>query len=287
LTASEYTFGILWPLCCVSFGLRLLITPLVSCGHCVVYPSVYGFWLPLWYLVTIVLYILRLTASDYPFGILWSLCCISSGLRLLITPLVSCGHCVVYPSVYGFWLPFGILWPLCCISFGLRLLNNPLVSCGHCVVYPSVYRFWLPLWYLVAIVLYILRFTASEYPFGILWPLCCISFGLRLLNTSLVFCGHCVVYPSVYGFWIPLWYLVAIVLHILRFTSSDYPFGILWPLCCISFDLTSSEYPFGIFKSFLGWMSEKNQLYAPNENMKMHWSPIHQKYVWKRRPKAN
>jgi hypothetical protein len=39
-------------LCCLSFfDLRLLITPLVSFGHCVVCPSlIYGFWLPLWYL---------------------------------------------------------------------------------------------------------------------------------------------------------------------------------------------------------------------------------------------
>jgi uncharacterized membrane protein len=182
LTASEYPFGILWPLCCISLGLRLLITPLVSCGHCVVYPSAYGFWIPLWYLVAIVLYILRFTVSKYPFG---------------------------------------ILWPLCCISFGWRLLNTPLVSCGHCVAYPSVYGFWLPLWYLVAIALYILRFTASHCPFGIMWPLCCISFGLRLLITPLVSCDHCVVYPSVYGFWIPLWYHVTIVLYILRLTASD------------------------------------------------------------------
>jgi hypothetical protein len=140
-TASDYPFGIMWPLRCISFGLRLLIVPLVSCDHCVVYPSVYGFSLSLWYLVAIVLYILRFTASDYPFG---------------------------------------ILWPLFCISFGLRFL--------------------ITLWYLVAIVLYILRLTASEYPFGILWPLRCISFGLRLLITPLVSCGHCVVYPSAYGF---------------------------------------------------------------------------------------
>jgi hypothetical protein len=112
-----------------------------------------------WYLVAIVLYILRFTASEYPFG---------------------------------------ILWPLCCISFGLRLLNTPLVSCGHCVVYPSVYGFWIPLWYHVAIALYILRFTASHCPFGILWPLCCISFGLRLLIVPLVSCDHCVVYPSLF-----------------------------------------------------------------------------------------
>ena len=60
-----------------------------------------------------------------------------------------------------------------------------LLSCfGHCVVCPSsIYVFWLPLWYL--------RFTASDYPFGIL--------DLRLLIT--------------------LWYL--------RVTSSDYPYGLL------------------------------------------------------------
>ena len=47
------------------FYLLILITPLVS--------SIYGFWLPLWYL--------RFTDSDYPFGIFY--------LRILITPLVS------------------------------------------------------------------------------------------------------------------------------------------------------------------------------------------------------
>jgi hypothetical protein len=95
---SYYTFGILWSLCCLSFfDLRLLITPLVSCGHCVVCPSlIYDFWLPLWYLVAIVLSVLLWsTTSDYTFGILWPLCCLSFfDLRLLITSLVSCGHCV-------------------------------------------------------------------------------------------------------------------------------------------------------------------------------------------------
>ena len=41
-------------LCCMSFfDLQLLITPLVSFGHCVVCLSlIYSFWLPLWYLQT-------------------------------------------------------------------------------------------------------------------------------------------------------------------------------------------------------------------------------------------
>ena len=106
-TASDYQFGILWPLYCLSFfDVRLLITSLVSCGHCIVcLSSMYGFWLPLWYLVTIVLSVfLRCTASDYLFGILWPLYCLSFyDVRLLITSLVSCGHCIVCLStMYGF-----------------------------------------------------------------------------------------------------------------------------------------------------------------------------------------
>ena len=40
--------------------------------------------------------------------------------------------------------------------------------------------------------------------------------------------GHCFVCPSsIYLFWLPLWYLLAIALSVLhRFTYSDYPFGI-------------------------------------------------------------
>ena len=48
--------------------------------------------------------------------------------------------------------------------------------------------------FLLAIVLSVLlRYTNSDYPFGIFWPLCCRS-------------------SSIYGFWLPLWYLLAIVL---------------------------------------------------------------------------
>ena len=266
-TDSDYIFGILWPLCCLSFfDIRILITSLVSCGHCVVCPSlIYRFWLHLWYLVAIVLSVLLwYTYTDYIFGILWPLCCLSFfDIQILITPLVSCGHCVVCPSlIYRFWLhlwylvaivlsvllwytdsdyTFGILWPLCCLSFfDIQILITSLVSCGHCVVCPSlIYRFWLHLWYLVAIVLSVLLwYTDSDYIFGILWPLCCLSFfDIQILITSLVSCGHCVVCLSlIYGFWLHLWYLLAIVLSVLLwYTDSDYIFGILWPLCCLSF----------------------------------------------------
>ena len=289
--ASDYLFGIFWPLYCLSlFDLQLLITSLVSFGHCIVCPClIYSFWLPLWYLLAIVFpFLVWFTASDYLFGIFWPWCCLSLfDLQLLITSLVSFGHCIVCPClIYSFWLPlwyllaivlsvlvwftasdylfgifwplcclslfdlqllitsFGIFWPLCCLSlFDLQLLITSLVSFGHCIVCPClIYSFWLPLWYLLAIVLSVLVwFTASDYLFGIFWPLYCLSlFDLQLLITSLVSFGHCVVCPClIYSFWLPLWYLLAIVFSVLvRFTASDYLFGIFWPLYCLSlFDL--------------------------------------------------
>jgi hypothetical protein len=53
------------------------------------------------------------------------------------------------------------------------------------------------------------------------------------VDRCLSFCqfsfGHCVVCSSsIYGLWLPLWYLVAIVLSVLPWlTAYDYPFGIL------------------------------------------------------------
>jgi ubiquitin-protein ligase len=320
LTASDYPCGIFWPLCCLSCDWQLLITHLVSFGYCVVCPSaIDSFWLPIWYLVAILLSVLRLIASDYPFGIFWPLCCLSfCDWQVLITHLVFFGHYVVCPSViYSFWLPmwyllaivlsvlrltasdypFGMVWPLCCLSFcDWQLLITHLLSCGHCVVCPSVIdSFWLAIWYLVSIVLSVLLWlTASDYPFGILWPLCCLSFcDWQLLITHLVSCSHCVVCPANDSFWLPIWYLLAIMLSVLLWlTASDYLFGIFWPLCCLSFCdwqllithlvycghcvvcpvidsfwlpiwyfvsivlsvllwLTASDYPFGIFKLFL------------------------------------
>jgi hypothetical protein len=144
------------------------------------YPLNYGFWLPLWYTLAIVLSVLWITASDYPFD---------------------------------------ILWPLYCLSFELRLLITPFISVGHCIACPLNYGFWLPLWYLLAIVLSVLSITASDYLFDILWPLHCLSFELRLLITSLIYFGHCIVCPLNYGFWLPLWYTLDIVLSVLWITA--------------------------------------------------------------------
>jgi hypothetical protein len=116
------------------------------------------------FLSAIVLYVLlRYTDSDYPFGIF--------KLFLSFCPF-SFGHCVVCSSsIYGFWLP---LWhlqtlivllsfffrPLCCLFFfDIRILITPLVSSN------SSCPFVL---FLSGIKLSVLlRYTDSDYPFGI------------------------------------------------------------------------------------------------------------------------
>jgi hypothetical protein len=45
---------------------------------------------------------------------------------------------------------------------------------------------------------------------------------------SSVYCGHCIVWPSICSFCLSRRYLVAIVLSNLRFAASVYLFGILW-----------------------------------------------------------
>jgi hypothetical protein len=96
---------------------------------------------------------------------------------------------------------------LYCLSLDLRLLITPLVSCG--------------------LLLSVLRFTASDYSFGILWPLYCLSFDLLLLITSLVSCGHCIVCPLIYGFWLLLWYLQTFLISRLEEVSSMFFFNFI------------------------------------------------------------
>ena len=102
--------------------------------------------------------------------------------------VTQCSHfsfiCMFCRSLFVFLCFFFL--PLCCLFFTLQILITCLISIGHCVVCPSLYRFWLPVWYLLAIVLSVLRFTDSDYLFGIYWPLCCLSFALQILITCLV-----------------------------------------------------------------------------------------------------
>jgi hypothetical protein len=85
--------------------------------------------------------ILWFTASDYPFGI--------------FCPLYFC-----HSLIYSFWLPLWYLLSIVFLSFfDLQLLITLLVSFGHCVVCPLIYSFWLPLWYLQTFLVVIGVFT--------------------------------------------------------------------------------------------------------------------------------
>jgi hypothetical protein len=149
---------------------------------------------------------------------------------------------------------------LSCLPCDLRLLITPLVYCGHWVVCPVIYGFWLLLWYLVVIELSVLWFTADQKTpkekseavnqrtensmttrhqssnqkpqikgQTTQWPQD-IKGVIRSRKSKdrqlLVYCGHWVVCPVIYGFWLLLWYLVVIELSVLWFTASDYSFGI-------------------------------------------------------------
>jgi hypothetical protein len=97
--------------------------------------------------------------------------------------------------------------------------------------------------YLLVIVLSVLRLTASDYLLGIFWSMYCLFFDWRLLITSLVTFGHCIVCSSIDGFWLPLRYLLVIVLSVLRLTASDYLFCIFWSLYCLFFDWRGNQKP--------------------------------------------
>ena len=300
-TASGYRFSIFKLLS--FFYLQLLITLLVSSNSSVFllftasdYPfgifklfclsSIYSFWLPFWYLQTLL-----------------SFFC----LQLLITLLVSSNSCL--SSIYSFWLPFWYLQTLLSF-FYLQLLITLLVSSNSSVFllftasdYPfsffklfclsSIYSFWLPFWYLqsffylqLLITLLVssnssvfLLFTASDYPFGIFKLLS--FFYLQLLITLLVSSNSSVFllftasdYPfgifkllsffylqllitllvssnsclsSIYSFWLPLWYLQTL----LSFFYLQLLITLLVSSNSSVFLLfTASDYPFGIFKLF-------------------------------------
>jgi hypothetical protein len=187
-----------------------------------------------WYFFfnTIVLSVPRFTASDYLFG------------TFSLIPLYYLPRFTASDYLFG---TFSLI-PLYYLSLDLRLLITSLVPflLYHCIVCPLIYSFWLPLWYFFfnTIVWSVPRFTASDYLFGTfsLIPFYCLSLDLRLLITSLVLFlwYHCIVCPSMYGFWLPLWYLFfnTIVWYVPRFTASDYLFGTLSliPLYYLSLD---------------------------------------------------
>jgi predicted nucleic acid-binding Zn ribbon protein len=155
-----------------------MIAPLVSFGHCIVCSlSIYWFWLPLWYLLGIVLNgqkntkgAIRISNStknkQWPKDIKGAIRISKStknrqynGQKKTKGQSESVnrrrtnngqkkpkgksesvlGHCIVCSSsIYWFWLPLWDIWPLFCLFFvDLPILVAALVSFGHCIVCSS------------------------------------------------------------------------------------------------------------------------------------------------------
>jgi uncharacterized membrane protein len=115
---------------------------------------------------------------------------------------------------YSLWFLLAIVLS---VFFDWRLLIIPLVSFGHCIVC-------------------LLRLTTSHYPFGIFWPLYCLSSSIDDFSLSLWYLLAIVL--SVFFDWrlliIPLVSVGHCIVCLLRLTTSHYPFGIFWPLYCLS-----------------------------------------------------
>ena len=175
------------------------------------------------FLLAIVLFVfLRFTPSDYLslffHFVLFILLIVLSAIDLhfLITYhfffILSFLFYSLYcpPSIYTFWLLitffyfvlFILLIVLSAIDLHLLITYHFFSFCPfyftHCIVRhrftPSDYHCSTFELFLLLNVLCVLRSTASDYPFGTFDLFCPSSFT------------HCIVRPSIYGFWLTVWY---------------------------------------------------------------------------------
>ena len=273
----------------------VLFTPLISsnfsCWSLYCLSCELPFWLPLWYLQTVLVghcischVIYR---SDYPFDIfkLFLLVIVLPVMwfTVLITPLISsnlsCWSLYFLSCDIPFWLP---LW----------YLQTFLV--GHCISCHVIYRFDYPFdifkLFLLVIVFPVMWFTvlitpliSSSFSCWLLYCLSCdLPFWLPLWYLQTFLVGHCIACHSSYRSYYPfdifkllllvivfpvMWYTVLITPLIssnfscwsLYFMSCDLPFWLpLWYLQtflvghCIACHVSyRSDYPCDIFKLFL------------------------------------
>jgi hypothetical protein len=136
---------------------------------------------------------------------------------------------------YCFWLPLRYLlsffmWSLYYFYSHLLLLITPSV--------PFVL-------FHVIIVLFLLTFTASDYPFGTFCPFSC---------------GHCIIFTHIYCFWLPLQYLLVFFMwllfyfysHLLLLITPSVPFC-LFHVVIVLFLLTFT------WVKIIQWPHEKDQ----------------------------
>jgi hypothetical protein len=115
------------------------------------------------------------------------------------------------------------LLSLYCLSFYLRFLITSLV--------PSSFSLSLCLFSFVIVLSVLLLFTVSDYLFG--------TFKLLFVLVPFFFC-HCIVCHSIYGFWLPLWYLQASLCPCAFFLLSLYCLSFFYLRLLITFLVPSS-----------------------------------------------
>ena len=144
-----------------------------------------------------------------------------SVLKIIVSPLCPF-HFVIVLSVLLLFTTSDYLFG----TFKLLFVPLPFFFC-HCIVCSSIYGFWLPFWHLQAslcpfvllsfffchCIVFRSSIYASDYLFGI--------FKLLFVLLPFSFC-HCIVCPSIYGFWLPLWYLQASFCPFALFSLSLY-----------------------------------------------------------------
>jgi hypothetical protein len=152
-------------------------------------------------------------------------------------------HCIVCPSIYGFWFHY---LPLYCLSFDLRL-SDFLSDLRH-LISTSIYDFWFP---------FDLRLLISPSIYGFWFP-------LRFTASDFHFDLQLLISPSIYGFWFPL-----------RFTASDFPFDLR--LLISPFDLRLLISCF-IKPFFATWSSTETKLTTNKEVTNLSLSAETQNY---------
>jgi hypothetical protein len=191
-----------WPLCCLFFfDIRILIAPLVSFVHCVVCSSsIYGFWLPLWYLLSIVLSVLlRYTDSDYFFFGIFKLLFYYRRYNCLLR-LFAEVVLLVFNVYFSLW------YFLCLSSFCVVLLVFN--------VYFSVSSYFLCLSsFCIVLLVFNVYFSVSSY------FLCLSSFCIVLL---------------VFNVYFSLWYFLCLSSFCIVLLVFKVYFSLSWYFLCFS-----------------------------------------------------
>ena len=151
--------------------------------------------------------------------------------------------CHKWPRVCSVWPQFGpfLIHDLFSNSSYHRVCNKSSITYGTGTGHPSGAPEFTPVFSLIriarsvvfcvmfclcfflsfcaSVLSVVLQHTASAYPFGILWPLCCLSFfNIRLLNTPLVYLVAIVLSVILqHTASEPLWYLQTFLTHIFIF----------------------------------------------------------------------